>query len=434
MTAARTGTPGEAARPAVPVFRGNIAVLAVTAAANVAGQMVWYPILPLVLRDLGASDFEVSLAYGVMVVVGALGQMPGGLFADRWGRKPAVVLPTFVVAAALFGAVFAPSWVWLALAAAVQSACTAFQTAGFITLNAESVPPGKAGEAFAYFELFASLGMGLGPALGAALLPWLPVRGLFAVSAGIFLVSAVIRQVALDETHRPARSARARPGRTGPDLAGRAGPDLAGPDCAKPRVVRRFGPADLFRGELVWLTLTAVGLLTATNLTVSGPFIPLYAHDAIGLAKQKVDLLFVIGPLVAAASGLAMGRLVARRGGGAAVAWGLGGVGVACAGVLLASTFGWALVTVSAAAVGLQLAWVGYDTLRAEVATPEERGRAVGLLGALGSAAGAVLLPVMGRLAESVGAGPAIAIGVVFCAAGAAAAVGASRWERGKWR
>lgn len=382
---------------AASVFRGNVAVLAVTTAANVAGQMIWYPILPLVFRDLRATDFQVSLAYGLIVAVAALGQVPGGFLSDKVGRKPLVALPTFVIAAAVFGAGFAPSWTWLALAIIVQNAGSAMQVAGFVSITAESVPPERQGEAFAYLELFASLGFGVGPAIGALLLPRVPVWGLFAVSSGIFLVSAVIRTVYLRETLRG---------------AGRA-----------VGAASRFKPADLFRGRLLWVTIAAIALIAGANLTFYGPFIPFYAHDVIGLAKPQVDLLFCVGPLVAAATGLAMGRFVARRGGGMAMALGLGGMGVACAGLLVAPSFGWAVAVVSVAAIGLQLTFVGYDTLRATVTTPESRGRVVGTLGALGSGVGAVALPIVGRLAVGLGPGLALHAGVVLCAVGVAAAL-----------
>ncbi len=414
-------------------------MLAATTAANVAGQMVWYPILPLVFRDLGATDFQVSLAYGLMVVAAALGQLPGGLLSDRVGRKPLVALPTFVIAAAVLGAGLAPSWTWLALAIIIQSAGSAMQVAGFVSIAAESVPPERQGEAFAYLELFASLGIGVGPAIGALLLPRLPVWSLFAGSSGIFLVSAAIRTVYLRETLRGTgrvAGLRAATWTAAPTGAGRAAgapdDDCSAPnrDCdgpvVEPRPASRFSPADLFRDRLLWLTVAAIALLAGANLTLYGPFVPLYAHDIIGLARQQVDVLFAAGPLVAAASGLAMGRFVARKGGGAAMAWGFGGMGAACAGLLVAPSFGWAIAAVAVAAVGLQLAFVGYDTLRAEATSRESRGRVVGTLGAIGSGAGAAALPIVGRLAGGFGPGLALYLGVALCAVGMVAAVKAS--------
>lgn len=415
------------------VFRGNVAVISVTTAANVAAQMVWYPILPLIFRDLRATDFQVSLVYSLAVVLGAIGQLPGGILADRIGRKPIIALPTFVAAAAVLGAGWASSWGWLAVAVIVMNTASAVQTAGFVSMPAESVDPGREGEAFAYLELFASLGVGIGPLLGAVLLPVLPLRGLFAVSAAIMVASAVARTVLLKETHSAQLSLGGPEGRGQPAIA--AGPEGPGAARAK-RETRadRGGPARLslgmlFSGPMLWLTLTAIVVMTGNNLTLYGPFVPLYAHDVVGLSKQQVDMLYCLGPLVAAASGLAMGRYVARRGGGRAIALGMAGMGLSLAGLLVVRSFWWALLAVSVAGIAMQLGFVGYDTLRAQAAPPEQRGRVVAMLGTTSNIVGAATLPLVGRLVGGLGLGLALAAGIACSALGVYVALRAAGQE-----
>jgi len=390
--------------PTERVFTGNVAVLSVTTAANVAAQMVWYPILPLVYRRLGASDFEVSLAYGLLAVAVAAFQVAGGALADRLGRKPLIAWPTFVAAAAVATAGFAPSWPLLTFCLAVMNVCTALQVPSFVALIAESCGEGREGRAFALLELFASLGVGLGPALGALVLPVVPDWGLFVLSGAVYAVSGTARLLGLRETSRPpvAGAAPAHP--------------LAAP-----------GPAAFLRGRLGRLTLTAVAVTAVSNLSVYGPFIPLLAHDRIGLDARHIDILYTVGPLVSAASGLAMGRLVDRRGPGPALAVGALGAGAALSALVWSRSFWSALVLVSVAAAAVQLVYVAYDALRASAAGPEHRGRVVGVLGMLGGLAGAGLLPVAGRLASAGGPGAGVALAAAFCVLAAVAGLRAGR-------
>ncbi|RJQ08390.1 MAG: MFS transporter [Bacillota bacterium] len=397
------------------VFRGNVAVLSVSVACAVMAGMIWYPVLPLYYRDLQATDYQVSVAYGLLVIVGSFVQLAGGYLSDRFGRKPLIVVPTFINAAVVLAAGFSSSWAALTAFVVTQNAAGALQMPSFLTIIAETVPPERQGDAYALLELFVSLGLGLGPALGAVLLPRLPFRGLFAVSAAIYLAVAVVRAVALRET-RPRMRTQARRA---------AAPDpLPLPLGARPA----FSPGALFRGRLLWLAVTAVAVAVGVNVTVYGPFIPLLLHDALSLSKRQIDVLYSVGPLVAAALGLAMGRFVARRGPGPAVAWGLGGAGVCLIALLVAPTFGWALALMTGAGVFLQLNFIGYDTLRAVATTPEMRGRVVGALGALGGVVGALSVPLVGKWAETAGPGLACWVGAVFCAAGAGSAIVAERW------
>jgi MFS family permease len=73
----------------------NVAVLSGTVFLFAGAWFSWYPILPLHLRDLGATDAQVGLTYTLMQLGYQGMQLLGGLLADRFGRKRVIVWPTF---------------------------------------------------------------------------------------------------------------------------------------------------------------------------------------------------------------------------------------------------------------------------------------------------------------------------------------------------
>ena len=404
-----------------------MAVMSLSTAANVTGQMLWYPVLALFFRELGASDFQASLAYGLIAAANAFLQLPGGVLADRFGRKRLIVWPTFVAAAAFVAAALSRSWVPLALALFAQAACSAIQAPSFVALVAESVPADRRGEAFAYLELWASAGIGLGPILGALLLPYLPMAALFGLTAVVFLASAIARQLWL-------RESLSRPSGSGGDAAtprpvgDPATPRLVG-DPAPPQPVAGFRLSALFRGRLAWLTVTAVAVSVAINLTLYGPFLPLLAHDVLGFTGAQIDVLYASGPLFAAVLGVAMGRFLARKGGRLGVSLGLLLTGVSLVGFLAAPSFWVALAVIAVTGAAVQFTFIGYDDLRADATDEETRGRVVGALGSLSGAAGAIAVPLVGKLAGGPGPSLAIYIGAAFCVLGAVAAQRVGRAE-----
>ena len=395
-----------------------MAVMSLSTAANVTGQMLWYPVLALFFRELGASDFQASLAYGLIAAANAFLQLPGGVLADRFGRKRLIVWPTFVAAAAFVAAALSRSWVPLALALFAQAACSAIQAPSFVALVAESVPADRRGEAFAYLELWASAGIGLGPILGALLLPYLPMAALFGLTAAVFVASAIARQLWL-------RESLSRPSGSGGDAAT---PRLVG-GPAQPRPAAGFRLSALFRGRLAWLTVTAVAVSVAINLTLYGPFLPLLAHDVLGFSGAQIDILYASGPLFAAVLGVAMGRFLARKGGRLGVSLGLLLTGVSLVAFLAAPSFWVALAVIAVTGAAVQFTFIGYDALRADATDEETRGRVVGALGSLSGAAGAIAVPLVGKLAGGPGPSLAIYIGAAFCVLGAVAAQRVGRAE-----
>ena len=148
----------------------NIIVMSLTTSTFVAAIFTWNRIVPLALRELGATDLQVSLSFALMTVATGIGQFPGGLWADRFGRKPLVALPTFAAGALYLVATMAGTWWEFVLAMAGVNLMSSIQSPAFVMVMAESVDARKRGMAFGIFQFFIGLSLAAGPALGLSLI------------------------------------------------------------------------------------------------------------------------------------------------------------------------------------------------------------------------------------------------------------------------
>jgi len=314
-------------------------------------MFTWYQLLPLYFRDLGASDGQVGLAYSLMNLAYALLQLAGGLLSDRYGRKALIVVPTFCATPLYLLAGATTHWAALMAAMLAINSLSALQWPSFTSLIAESVAEEQQGTAFGVFEFCFGLGVTIGPALGAILLRAVPLRELLWATAGVTLLCALVRAVALRETAVQAHL-----------------PKTASLRYALPHRLR-------------WLLVAACAFCTAMGLTVHGPFVSLHAKDVVHLSEAQINWLFAAGSLGATLLSLAGGRLVDRFGGRLVLAASSAGhfatlVLWASAPTLLAGlpvfVLSWVL---------MQISFIAYNTSLAQSTTTETRARVVGLFG-----------------------------------------------------
>ncbi len=328
----------------------NVVLLASTVLLLLTWMFTWYQLLPIHLRDLGASDEQVGLSYSLMNLGYSLMQLLGGLLADRYGRKWLIVLPTlgFVPLYLLAGA--CNHWWALLLVMLVINSLSALQWPSFLAILAESVREDQRGMAFGVFEFCVSVGVTIGPAIGTFLVPWVGRRVLLASTGLMALVCAVLR-LALKET-------------------------------AHPHLMAGDGPTGYHLDtRLRWFLIASCLFYVVMGLTVHGPFVSLHAADVMHLSEQQINALFAAGGLCATVSSLIGGKVIARVGSrrtliasvlghtATLVPWAL------VASILLGFPFfmmSWML---------MQMGFVAYETMLSDVTTPRTRGTVVGLFG-----------------------------------------------------
>jgi MFS family permease len=183
------------------------------------------PIVPLYATGpLRADEFGVGLAAGAFSATAFVLRPVAGRSADRFGRRPLMVLgglgyALFTAAIVLVGHL--PELVGLRLLLGVAEAF--FFVAGFAAV-ADLAPPGRAGEAISFNSLSLYLGIAFGPLLGEALLDrggftaaLLGGAGLAAIAALLAIALPETRTVGSDEEQAPAPLIH--PAAIGPGLA-----------------------------------------------------------------------------------------------------------------------------------------------------------------------------------------------------------------------
>lgn len=371
--------------------RGNVQVLAVTTGAFTLAVQSWWPILPLVLRDRGASVFDVSLVWGSIALAAAAPQLIAGRLSDRYGRRPMVVWPSFSASIA-YGLLALPSpWPWSAAILLLLSLSQGVQGQSFTVLLAESVPVMARAQAFAYFQFIVGLATVAGPVLGGLLLPHTGVAALMLATAAVGLGASFGRLFWLEET--------------------------------KPEAIRPFGWRTVFAGRLKRLLAASMLFQMALNLSLAGPFVALYLQSVRHLRAEAIAFLLGLGSLPGVLLSVPIGRHVQRQSGARATALAVAAfVLTLLAWLVLPSgppiVLGYAVVSFCN-----QAATIAFNVLRSEVGEEVGMGAALGMVGFASGVVGALTLPLGGAVAR-LGAVAPFLMAVLFGAVAALVVLG----------
>jgi predicted MFS family arabinose efflux permease len=259
-------------------------VLAVSLAGSVAGSAV-FPFLGIwALKQLGASQVELSLAFLVGATLAGVAGYAGGHLSDRIGRRPlilagwagqAVVAPLLILAGhhAVLGLVLLAL---LPLTGAVGGAADQ-------AMVADLVPPERHDAAYAAVRVASNLGVSIGPPLGGLLLLGNSWPRLF---VGAFVLSALGWAIAYRYIPRRGTYAPEEP-----------------PTRGSWPVIRRDYAFLLFMGSAMLATMTYVAFETLLPISVTT------AHH---IAPSTWGFLVVVNPILVTLVQLRLTRAVAR--------------------------------------------------------------------------------------------------------------------------
>ena len=238
-------------------------------------------IVPLHLRDMGASLAESGRFMGAFTLGSAVGSLITGPLSDRLGqrrmlRSAALLLVAFFLAYAVMGA----RWGFIALAPLHGFVWSALRTASVAKAGSMLTPENRA-EGMSFFGTSGPLGIAIGPTLGLALWPHLGFTWMLVLLSGIFLgCHAVIRTL-------PPESRESRSSSTAIGLPGR---EVLLPVLLLFLVGITFGPIPPYAAQeakalhLAW----PAALLTCLALGIVGLRILLAMR---GMGKQPIRLL-----------------------------------------------------------------------------------------------------------------------------------------------
>ena len=151
---------------------------------------------------------QAGLVIGLYGVGGAIGTMTGGVLADRWGRRPTLLVAQFGAATLMMTLGFAHTYGQIIGATFLLGVFAEAARPAFSAMMIDVVPERDRLRAFSLNYWAINLGFAVA-AVGAGFAAQFDYLLVFAVDAGTTLVTAVITLIFLTET-RPARVAGSR--------------------------------------------------------------------------------------------------------------------------------------------------------------------------------------------------------------------------------
>jgi DHA1 family multidrug resistance protein-like MFS transporter len=163
------------------------------------------PILPLFLRERGASYSLVGVIVGAALAAQAIGQWPAGWLAERIGRREMMVVGLLVAAAASLMFLLPLSVDWLVAVRFLQGLGFAAAAPAEVALVADVVPADQLGRSYGWVSAARQSGIIVGPAIGGLL----AVFGrwtVFAVTGGALAGAALVAALTLPKSVRHPRA------------------------------------------------------------------------------------------------------------------------------------------------------------------------------------------------------------------------------------
>ncbi len=149
------------------------------------------PVLPLFAATLGAGPAQVGTINGAFMLTAGLFSIPGGLLADRIGRKLPIVAGIAATALSSFLVSECHHPGQMAAAYVLFGAGLAAFAPGMLSLVAEAVPSDRLGQAYGWYTTSTYIAMTVGPASGGYLAKALGLRQVFVVSALLSIAAAL---------------------------------------------------------------------------------------------------------------------------------------------------------------------------------------------------------------------------------------------------
>jgi MFS family permease len=178
------------------VLRGNFLLITISWIIMFGASPISGTYASLYYKDLGATDFLISIIGFAGSIAIALVQFPGGYLADKHGRRRIVVWMTFGLAVGTLFFVFAPSWQFIVLGMIIQNICAIYGPA-LMAMVFDSLPPENRGAGFSFQSAVTNLVYLPGPLIAQFLIFYfhfnLGMRIAYAILTAAYFAAAMIR-------------------------------------------------------------------------------------------------------------------------------------------------------------------------------------------------------------------------------------------------
>jgi MFS family permease len=265
-----TATTSELSEKRPSLFTPAFTALTLASLAYFTAAGMLIPALPrFVAGPLGGGNLAVGVAFGAFSVSAVLLRPAAGVYGDRRGRRPLMLVGASLFAASVLAYGLATTPGVLVGLRLVGGAGEALYFVGMVTAFTDLAPAERRGEAMSLASLALYLGIGVGPALADLVLTRLDLTAVWLIAAGMASAAAVLT----------ARVPETRPDPTAGEPGVRPG--------SRGRLVH---PAGLLPGLVLFASIVGMAGFLA--------FIPLHVLD-VGMSGAGVVLLVFAGVVVA---------------------------------------------------------------------------------------------------------------------------------------
>jgi MFS family permease len=160
--------------------------------ANIGGSM-YQPLLPLYVKDLGASISQIGLFFTLSQIVPLFLQILGGWISDSLGRLRAIAIGSVFGVLGFIPLVIADRWEWLLVAMAVGSIARALVGPSFDAFIAEHSSEENRGKVFGLSQAIFMIVSVVGPPLGGWLAGSYGFRLMLLVAGVFYFIAMVMR-------------------------------------------------------------------------------------------------------------------------------------------------------------------------------------------------------------------------------------------------
>ncbi len=238
------------------------------------GMSIVSPILPLYAKTFDVSFTLVSLAISMYAFGRFLADLPVGVVADRFGRKPLMVVGTLLLTVTAFMNALARNFWEFLFYRLVQGLGSSMWMTSRTTLLADILKPEERGRIMSYFQAFMLLGSSAGPTIGGLVATWWGIRAPFYFYALTGLISLILTLIWIKEPE------------------GVRDKHIQSPSFSA-QAIRR-----LLSNRSYSMACLATFMVFFMRTGIRGTMIPLYADGVLGLDESSIGTVISYATIV----------------------------------------------------------------------------------------------------------------------------------------
>jgi multidrug resistance protein len=349
----------------------NFLELCLAVLVSMIGFGLIIPLLPIYGRQLGASGLTLGLLTSLFAITRSITSYPGGLLADKLGRKKLIVTGLFIYTIVMFLFGVSTNLYHLLILRACQGAASGIVWPVAATMVADIVESKDRGKAMGIFSMMWDAGIAVGPVLGGLLAAAFNIGVPFFVCSAMALTSALLVLKRVKETHTNSEPE---------ELLSE----------------QSFEGLSFHRLSLIGICIT--GFVASFAMGLIHPILALFGDEVIGLNEAAIGIVFGVMGVTRFVIKPPAGSLADNVGRKIVILLGLTINGIFTVAISFSRFFYDMTLLSVARAVGLGMTLPSMNALVTSMTTKEKRGKVMGLFSTARNL-GLVVGPLLGAFA-----------------------------------